>query len=131
MPWGSMKGLLVGAIASTLAISPLWAHHATSAFDKTTTVTVTGTVTQWQFINPHAGLWLDVTDSNGVTREWVVEFQGTLDLYRHFAFNKDTFEPGDRVTLTGYPDRGGASVMSARIVGFSDGREVDVRSAPD
>ena len=63
--------------------------------------------------------------------EWSAEFQGTLDLYRHFQFNKDTFLPGDSVTIVGYPAHSGDPAMSTRIVIFADGREVDVRSAPD
>ena len=42
-----------------------FAHHANSAFDRTQLISVTGTVTKWQFINPHCGLWLDVTDEQG------------------------------------------------------------------
>ena len=94
-------------------------------------LTVSGTVTKWQFINPHAGLWLAITNDNGEPQEWSVEFQGTLDLYRHYSFNKDTFRPGDEITLIGHPARNGGSTLSARIVIFSDGREVNVRNAPD
>ena len=120
----------VGLLLS-FAILPAHAHHATSAFDRDLSVSVSGTVTKWQFINPHSGIWIEVADEAGVTTEWTGEFQGTLDLYRHFSWNKDTFAPGDEVTLTGYPARNGASTMSVRIVGFADGHEVDVRSAPD
>jgi hypothetical protein len=107
------------------------AHHATSSFDKEQLVSVSGTVLRWQFINPHSGLWLEVAGDDEEITEWTGEFQGTLDLYRHFSFNKNTFAPGDPVTLTGYPDRKGEPTMSVRFVVFSDGREVDVRSAPD
>ena len=107
------------------------AHHANSAYDRSTTITVSGTVTKWQFINPHAGLWLEIVDAEGGVLEWSGEFQGTLDLYRHFSFNKDTFMPGDEITLVGHPARNGAPTLSTRIVIFPDGREVDVRSAPD
>jgi hypothetical protein len=119
------------ATLSILLALPSHAHHATSAFDKEQLVTVFGTVMRWQFINPHSGLWIEVVDDGGATTEWVGEFQGTLDLYRHYAWNKDTFKPGDEITLKGYPARNGDTSMSVRIVGFADGREVDVRSAPD
>ena len=114
-----------------LFLLPVHAHHATAAFDREQLVSVSGTVLRWQFINPHSGLWVEATDEDGVTAEWAGEFQGTLDLYRHFSFNKDTFTEGDTVTLNGYPARSGEKSMSVRIVGFEDGREVDVRSAPD
>jgi DNA/RNA endonuclease YhcR with UshA esterase domain len=114
-----------------LTLTPLSAHHAISAFDRSRSVTVTGTVTQWQFINPHAGLWLEAEDDSGNVVEWTAEFQGTLDLYRHFSWNKDTFKPGDKVTVTGFPSHDGSANLASRIVVFPDGTEVDVRSAPD
>ena len=110
---------------------PLEAHHANSAYDREQSISISGTVRRWQFINPHSGIWIEVVDADGVATEWSGEFQGTLDLYRHFSWNKDTFAPSDRVTLTGSPARNGDRTMSVRIVGFEDGREVDVRSAPD
>ena len=118
-------------LATMLAGTHAAAHHANSAYDRNTTVRVSGTVTRWQFINPHAGLWFEVVDEDGGIVEWSAEFQGTLDLYRHFRFNKDTFLAGDSVTIVGYPARNGDPTMSTRIVIFADGREVDVRSAPD
>ncbi len=114
-----------------LALVSAQAHHANSAYDRSQSVTVTGTVTRWQFINPHAGLWFDVADESGNVVEWSAEFQGTLDLYRHFSWNKDTFKPGDTITITGDPARDGSPNLAARIVEFADGSEVDVRSAPD
>ena len=70
-------------------------------------------------------------NDRGASQEWSVEFQGTLDLYRHYSFNKDTFRPGDEITLIGNPARNGDPDLSARIVIFSDGKEVDVRNIPD
>ena len=130
------KRELIFAITATLGFSwltltPLSAHHAISAFDRSRTVTVTGTVIQWQFINPHAGLWFEADDGSGNVVEWTAEFQGTLDLYRHFSWNKDTFKPGDTVTVTGFPANDGSANLATRIVVFADGTEVDVRSAPD
>ena len=125
------RGTLVGLGVACLVMAAASAHHANSAFDRAQSVTVTGKVTRWQFINPHAGLWLEVTDENGNVVEWSAEFQGTLDLYRNFSWNKDTFKPGDTITITGFPARDGAPTMGARIVEFADGSEVDLRSAPD
>jgi len=115
----------------SLGSAPALAHHANSAYDRSASITVSGIVTKWQFINPHSGLWLNFTNDDGKVQEWSAEFQGTLDLYRHFAFNKDTFKSGDEITLVGHPARNGSPNMSARIVIFADGREVNVRSAPD
>ena len=122
---------VVSALPLLLFTDSLIAHHANSAYDRTKEISVTGTVTKWQFINPHSGIWLDVESSTGNTLEWSGEFQGTLDLYRHFRWNKNTFKTGDVVTLIGYPARNGGATMSTRKVVFANGQEVDVRSAPD
>ncbi len=122
---------LIAWIALALGSPAVPAHHANTAYDRSTTIRIGGTVTRWQFINPHAGLWLDVEDEDGGVVQWSAEFQGTLDLYRHFSFNKDTFAPGDSIAIVGYPARNGEPTMSTRVVIFADGREVDVRSAPD
>lgn len=112
-------------------VQPL-AHHANSAYDREKTISVSGTVTRWQFINPHAGIWLSVTDEEGNSQEWAGEFQSVQDLYRFFQWNKDTFQPGDEVTLIGSPDRrpGHYSLWTSRVV-FADGSEVDVRNTPE
>ena len=126
----SFVAVVSGGVA-LLAASTVAAHHANSAYDRGESVTVTGVVTQWQFINPHAGLWIDVTDDSGNVVRWSAEFQGTLDLYRHFSWNKDTFKPGDRITVVGFPSRDGSPILGAGLVIFADGTEVDVRNAPD
>lgn len=107
------------------------AHHANSAYDRTKEISITGAVTKWQFINPHSGIWLDVEESPDNTLEWSGEFQGTLDLYRHFQWNKNTFKRGDIVTLIGYPARNGSATISTRKVVFANGQEINVRGAPD
>ena len=127
---GAVTRRLVWLVLALTAV-PAAAHHANSAYDRAATARISGTVTRWQFINPHSGLWLDVEDADGNVVEWSAEFQGTLDLYRHFQFNKDTFAAGDRIAIVGYPARSGAPTLSTRIVIFADGREVNVRNAPD
>jgi hypothetical protein len=95
-------------------------------YDTTKTVSVTGAVTKWQLINPHAGLWIEVKTSSGAIEVWSGEFGGVLDLYRSLKWNKETFKPGDRVTLTGNPARNGSTALLARKVVLSDGKEVDL-----
>lgn len=95
-------------------------------YDTRQTVTVKGTVTKWQLVNPHAGLWLEVKNERGATEVWSGEFGGILDLYRAFRWNKETFKTGDQVTLIGNPARDGSTAMLARKIVFADGKEVDL-----
>ena len=118
-------------LAAWVATAPSLAHHANSAFDRTQTISVSGTVTKWQFINPHAGIWLNVTDKEGEVREWSGEFQSIQDLYRLFRWNKDTFKPGDEITIIGNPDRRpGQYSMWTEAVVFADGTTVNVKNNP-
>lgn len=132
-PAAARTGLLaaLGLLPVVLATAPAPAHHANSAFDREATITVSGTVTRWQFINPHVGIWVEAADENGEPREWTGEFQSVQDLYRLFGWNKDTFRPGDPVTLIGNPDRRPDHYsMWVEGVIFTDGTEVDVRNNP-
>ena len=123
----------LGAAILVLGLSALsFAHHANSAYDRERTISVTGVVARWQFINPHAGIWLNVTDEQGNVIEWSGEFQSIQDLYRHYGWNKDTFKPGDEITIYGNPDRrDGRYSMWTSLVVMPDGTEVDVRNTPE
>ena len=122
---------LGGAMLALSTVNPLSAHHANSAYDRERTIDVTGVVTGWQFFNPHVGIFLDVTDEQGNVTEWAGEFTSIQDLYRNFGWNKNTFQPGDRVTIQGNPDRReGRYAMWVSLVVMPDGTEVDVRNIP-
>lgn len=124
--------LAIAGLLTLVTAVPVAAHHANSAYDRTRTISVTGVVTRWQFINPHAGLWLDVTDEDGHVTEWSGEFQSIQDLYRFYSWNKDTFKPGEEITIFGNPDRReGHPAMWVSLVVMPDGTEVDVRNTPD
>lgn len=126
------QGGIAAAVAALGLTGPIAAHHANSAYDRERTISVTGVVTRWQFINPHAGIWLDVTDDEGNVTEWSGEFQSIQDLYRHYGWNKNTFKPGDKITIYGNPDRReGHYSMWTSLVVMPDGTEVDVRNTPE
>ena len=117
----------LGMVLGILAVSgPLLAHHGNSAYDMDKTVTVTGTVTKWQVINPHSGIWIEVKDERGNVQVWSGEFGGALDLYRRLRWNKDTFKLGDRITLTGNPAKNGGNSLHTRMLILPDGKEVDL-----
>ena len=125
---------VVGCVVALLLLktNSSSAHHANSAYDREKTISISGTVTKWQFINPHAGIWLNVVDEAGNVHEWASEFQSVQDLYRFFQWNHNTFQPGDEITIVGNPDRrpGRYSMWTSRVI-FPDGSEVDVRNTPE
>lgn len=86
------------ALAGVLAVSaPMLAHHGNASYDATKTVTVTGTVTDYIWSNPHVLLKLDAK-SSGKTLHWIIEAQNPLS-QTQVGWTKDTFKPGDKVTV--------------------------------
>ena len=81
------------------------AHHSTAPFyDQTRTVEIRGVVTKWTFVNPHPFLYVDVTDEQGETQEWVIEFSGPVRLQK-MGWSAEFFKPGETITATGHPPK--------------------------
>jgi hypothetical protein len=78
---------------------PLLAHHSTSAFDMTHSVTVTGVVEKFYWANPHSYVELDVAGAQGV-EHWRIEMEALNFLLRQ-GWTKDTLKLGDRITCSG------------------------------
>lgn len=78
-------------------------HHSFSGvYDGSRVVTVSGVVTQFKFVNPHALLLMDVTDESGKVSKWTVEFAGRLNL-SEVGWTADSIKAKERVTVTGNP----------------------------
>jgi hypothetical protein len=93
-----------------LLSTPVLAHHGTAAFDMESVTTVKGTVTKFEFMNPHALIYLDVAGSKGDVEHWIAEESSNNHLSRS-GWDKNTLKPGDRVTLAGHRARNGARVL--------------------
>jgi hypothetical protein len=100
----ALSGFLV------LLSHPVLAHHGTAAFDMESVTTVKGTVTKFEFMNPHALIYLDVAGSKGDVEHWIAEESSNNHLSRS-GWDKNTLKPGDRVTLAGHRARNGARVL--------------------
>lgn len=102
------------------------AHHGGAAYDETETITVTGAVTKFLFINPHVLIYIAVTEENGDTVEWSGELTTPIRLARMDRagarpWSKDILQPGDQITLSGNPARSGAPSLRLRRVVDSHG----------
>jgi len=95
------KRLVIGlAMALGLLVSvPLFAHHGNASFATDKTLVLKGTVTRWIYASPHLLLMLDVKGENGEIAHWVVESQSPTVMYPS-GYRKDSFKPGDEVTVT-------------------------------
>ena len=118
-----MRGRRVIVLAAGLLMSvPLSAHHGGAAFDTGKRVTLKGTVTQWVYMNPHCLISLDVKGEDGTVKNWAVEAGNPTDMTKR-GWSRNSFKPGDQVSVTLQPVKTGAPVGRIRSVVLADGRE--------
>jgi hypothetical protein len=86
------------------------AHHSLSDYDSGHQVTVDGIISQFQFVNPHPFLVVDVKDTNGTTQPWRLEMDNRYEL-AEIGITKDTLKPGDRIVVRGNPGRSQPRMM--------------------
>jgi hypothetical protein len=113
--------ITITSIASLAAVSPpTRAHHSFAMFDADRTVTLSGTVREFQFTNPHCFIQLLVDDA-GKTVEWSVEMAAPAHLVTS-GWTRSTVKPGDKVTVVIHPLREGSQGGSFVSATGADGR---------
>ena len=111
------------ALATLLAAGAGYAHHSFAAvYDMTKTITVTGTVTGVEWLNPHAHFFVDVENEQGGVDNWDFELASPNGLLR-LGWKRDSLKVGDVVTVDGIPARNGSPRANTRSVTAADGRE--------
>ena len=128
MKFGWLAYIVVAA-SLTVGSLPLSAHHGTAEYDNTKTISLQGTVTALQYLNPHALILFTVKDDKGQTAEWTAELQSPNLLSRR-GWSRSTLKPGDQVIITGRPVKNGAKAMTGQKVVFTDGRETPNMGLP-
>jgi hypothetical protein len=133
-----MKIRLLSAsfLAASCAATSLWAHHGDAGRFEDATTTIVGTVVAFQFVNPHSVIIFSVADESGAQTTWQAELGGLQGLVRSYGWDRNTFEPGDRISVTGRVVKSGAPHINlterARIVMLSTCEEIYVsRSEPE
>jgi hypothetical protein len=94
---------------------PLSAHHGGAAYDVGKSLTLKGTVTQWYYSNPHCLLTLEVKGEDGKVVTWIAETQSPGIMFPA-GYRRDTFKPGDEVTVVVDPAKNGQPVGHIREV---------------
>jgi len=103
--------MFVTLIASFLLTqSRVLAHHGSAGYNNKDLVTVTGTATEFQFVNPHCSISLNVKDVKGQVQKWQGELTSPNHLLRA-GWTATTLKPGDQVTMAGYRAKSGANSM--------------------
>ncbi len=112
------------AVAVGVASWPVLAHHSFAAeYDRDKPVTLQGTVTKIEWMNPHVYFYLDVAEAAGAVAHWSIEGGAPNSLYRA-GWRKDSLKIGDVVKVDGYLARDGSKLANMRAATLADGREV-------
>jgi hypothetical protein len=114
------------------AVAPVLAHHSFAAeYDASQQLKVTGTVTKFEWMNPHARFYLDVKNADGTVTNWNFEL-GPVNILARNGWRRDSLKVGDQVSVVANPAKDASKTANARTVTFGDGRRVFAgSSAPD
>ena len=114
--------LALAAVAMLAAASPLFAHHSWPV-DFSHQVTVKGTVTSFNWGNPHVMFGMDVRDASGSVQKWNVGGPSTNRMAAN-GWLKDTLKPGDTITATGYQFTDGQKILRLENIVLANGKEM-------
>jgi hypothetical protein len=123
----SVTGVMLG-IAILFATVPLRAHHGNSSFDIEKKLTMKATVTEWFWANPHCFLKFDAADEKGNVIHWVAETSNPADM-TNLGWSKQSFKPGDDVTVTLEPVKNGQPIGRVLQVVLANGQTLGTRIA--
>src|SRR5579871_2577746 len=119
--------LRMAALTLSAAI-PVLAHHSFAAeFDQKQVVTLMGTVTQMEWVNPHAMIHLAVKNADGSVTDWRIEGNTPNSLLRA-GLTKKTLEAGTDLVVRGYRARSGDNIVSGSAILLKDGRKLALGS---
>ena len=120
----TLRTLALGAIGALVAASPLLAHHDWPV-DRTTQITVTGTVTAYRWADPHVMITIDVHAANGIIEKWNVGGSNKKNSAAN-GWAKNTLKPGDVITGVGFRFRDGSYAAQLQKVVMANGREMSL-----
>ena len=105
------------------------AHHSFAAvFDASSSVEVSGVVTEVEWMNPHAWIYIDVTDDDGATVNWGFELGSPNGLIRR-GWNRNSVKVGDAVSVAGYRARDGSNRGNVKSIVLANGDELTGNSS--
>ena|SRR5579863_617572 len=122
--------VLGAMLALLIAGGQVSAHHGSANYDMSKSVSVKGTVTQFDFINPHSAIHLEAKDDKGNAEPWLIEADSPNNLARA-GWTRESLKPGDQITIVGNRLKDGSKVMRLQKVILSDGKELKPREGDE
>jgi hypothetical protein len=114
-----------------LAVAPVWGHHSFAAeFDQNKVVRLQGTVTEMEWVNPHAVIHLAVKSPDGTVVNWAIEGNTPNSLLRA-GLTKKSLAPGTEILVQGYLSRSGENKASGSSILMKDGKQMSLGSSAD
>ena len=116
--------MIGSVVAVLLAAVSLGAHHSAAAlYLLDQQIVIDGIVTKYQFVNPHARIYLDVTNAEGQVENWMAE-GGSPIVLRRLGWSGAEVKPGERVRVSGNPARNASRLIHWVTIRRSDGAEL-------
>lgn len=115
---------LVAAFSLSVATPPVIGHHSFAAqYDRTKPITLKGTVTKLEWMNPHIYFYLDVKEPSDRVAKWAIEGGAPSMLYRN-GWRVDSLKVGDQITVDGWLAKDGSNLANMRTTTLADGKTV-------
>ena len=103
--------ILFGVVGAVIFVTAIQGHHSISGvYDTSRSITIEGTVTQFQFINPHPFVTMTAETRNDGKQQWRLELDNRFELVE-IGMNERTIKPGDRIAVSGNPGRNQATSL--------------------
>ena len=104
--------------------APLLAHHGEANYDTEKAVSVKGTITDFEFVNPHVQITMDVKNDKGEIEKWTGEARSPAMLSRYGGWDRNTLKVGDVIKFYGHRTKYGTNFMRLEKIVMSDGKEL-------
>jgi len=119
----SLQSAALALTAAALIATPVLAHHSHANYEAVRTIEVTGTVSDYQWTNPHVWIYMTVTGEDGEIQEWTLESGSTGQLTRR-GWTQESMQPGDTITALIKPLKDGSYGGVLGIITLADGRQL-------
>ena len=125
----SKLAILGGLTLSVFVALSAFAHHGTNLYDMTKPVMIKGTITQFEWGNPHNQIFFDATDGKGNMVHWVASTEPPAVMSEK-GWTRKSLKPGDQVTAYVFAAKNGAPVGNLQKIVLADGTELSAMGAP-